>query len=204
MSFFRKNIKGFTLIELLVGVSISVIVGNAVFNFMSSTFSSEKYLERSFIAEGDAKSILRNLIAELRKMDYSEAGAYPISSAAANSLVFFSDINFDGKTERLRYFLDGNVLKRGIISPQGFPAVYDLGTERLSNAVESVVSGSEIFLYYDNSFNGEGASLTEPINIAVVKMVSINIPVELNGRNNGSTIYNITSQVSLRNLKDSI
>lgn len=201
LSAFRLN-RGFTLVEMLMALSVVVILGIVVGTFQRSIFSSGSYLQASFKAEDDARSVMKNLISETRSMNFSGLGGYYIEQASGNSFTFYSDINNDGKTERLRYFKEGTMLKRGITYPTGTPVVYTT-PEQVSIVVRDIANSSGIFFYYDDSYTGTSNPLPEPIDIVLVRLVKINIPIILRD-NKATTSYNITSQVSIRNMKDNL
>ena len=200
-SILRPN-KGFTLIEMFLALSITVILGIAVGAFQRNIFSSGNYLQESFRAEDDARKILRDMVSEIRSMNYSGVGGYFIEQASGSSFTFYSDINGDGKTERRRYYKDGDTIKRGIVYPTGSPINYS-SPEKISIVVRDIVNSGNIFSYYDENYNGFGSALSEPIDLPLIRLVKIDIPIILkNG--NATTTYDIESQVSIRNLKENL
>ncbi|HBM45554.1 MAG: hypothetical protein UT05_C0010G0015 [Parcubacteria group bacterium GW2011_GWF2_38_76] len=202
MKFFNKNKNiGFTTIELLLGITFVVFIGLAVGNFQENLFSNSDYLTRSLTAEGDARIVLRKLISELRTMNYSSVGSYPIGLATENSIIFYSDINSDNNMERLRYFLDGEFLKVGIVYPSGSPLSYDLDSEKISILVRNIVPGASIFTYYDTNYNGENGAIAFPVDLSLVRLVKVDIPILIKNRGT-TTPYSISSQVSIRNLNN--
>ncbi|MEI6296614.1 MAG: hypothetical protein WCO84_03130 [bacterium] len=203
----RKNLfkNGFTTAELLVGIAIFVFIGMAVNKFQSSIFSSSSYLQASLRTEDDARRILRTIISEIRSMNYSAVGGYPITSATGNSFIFYSDTNNDNNTERLRYFIEGTNLKRGIVYPTGSPFSYDLNNEKISIITSNIVATSSIFSYFSDSYVGTGMPLPEPVNLPDVRLIKVSIPATIKTADGKiSTSYEISSQVSIRNLKDNM
>ncbi|HRY62439.1 MAG TPA: hypothetical protein P5056_01570 [Candidatus Paceibacterota bacterium] len=199
----KNTKKGLTLIELLFGMAFIAFMGLAIANFQNSMFSSSEYLQRSLMAEGDARTVLRQLISELRAMNYSSVGSYPISSALENSITFYSDTNGDGNPERLRYFLDGDLFKVGVVYPSGAPLTYDINSERIKTLVRKVDPTASIFTYHGTEYTGENGALVFPVDIPLIRLVKVNIPIII--ENQGTTTpYSISSQVSLRNLKENL
>lgn len=195
--------KGITIIELLFGVSFIIVFSAVIYNFQNNLFSSSEYLQNSLNAESEARSVLRKIISELRSMNYSNIGTHPIQSASDDSIIFYSDINNNGNTERLHYFLDGNLLKVGVVYPSGAPLQYDLETESIKTLVRNVSASSSIFSYFDSSYDGTTEPLNLPINIVSIKLIKVNIPIILN-ETSTSTPYIISSQISIRNLKENL
>jgi type II secretory pathway pseudopilin PulG len=202
----RQNLGGFTLVEILVVCSIVVILSWAIASFGRDIFYQNFVLSRELVAEGEAKVAMRRLIYELRTAEPSNNGSYSIESASRSNLVFFSDINNDGKRERLRYFLDGKILKRGQIYPTGIPYVYSSSTESFSTIINDIINpGNLIFSYYDRSYDGTSSStpLAEPIDVKSIRLVKVEFLIDANSSQAPIPIY-MSSQVMIRNLKDNL
>lgn len=202
-----QNIKflkfGMTTVELLFGVAFVVLMGVAVSSLQDNIFSSSRFLEDSFGAEGEVRVVLRNIVSELRSLNYSAVGSYPIGGAFENSLIFYSDINGDGNAERLRYFRDGDLLKVGVVYPSGSPLSYLLTDERVKVLVRNISNTPNIFSYYDTNYNGQSSPLAFPVNTPLIRMVKVSVPIMIKNRST-ITPYVISSQVSLRNLKENL
>lgn len=197
---------GFTLIEMLIAVAIVGIISVAVSNFGRDIFYNNYVTQKALVAEGEAKLSLKKVVAELRTMAPSNTGTYPIESASKNSLVFYSDFDGDNLRERLRYFWSNGVLKRGATKPTGQPYTYATSSESVITAVNGLVNTNQlIFSYYDDSYNGSSTStpMAEPIDIKNVRLIKIELLVDANPDRSPIPLY-ISSQVSLRNLKDNL
>jgi len=205
-NFAKQNLNGFTLVEILVVVTIVVILSLAIANFGRDIFWQNYIWSRTLIAESEAKVAMRRLIAELRTAEPSSTGTYPIESASQNNLIFYSDLNNDGKRERLRYWLDGRTLRRGRVSPTGQPYVYDIGTESFSIVVNDLINSNNlIFSYYNRSYDGTASStpLAEPIEVKNIRLVKVEFLIDANSLQAPAPFY-LSSQVMLRNLKDNL
>ena len=197
---------GFTLVEILVVCVIVAILGLAIANFGRDIFWQNYVWSKALVAESEAKIVMRRLIAELRTAEPSSIGTYPIESASQNSLIFYSDINNDGKRERLRYWLDGRTLKRGQVSPSGPPYVYATNTESFSTVVNDIINSNNlVFSYYDRSYDGTASStsLAEPIEIKNIRLVKVEFLIDANSAQAPAPLY-LESQVMIRNLKDNL
>ncbi len=200
----NKNNKnfGFTLIEVLFVIAIVVFSGLVVSNFQKEIFQSGSRVQKSLISEEGGRKIIRNIVSEIRTMNFSAVGGYPIESASSNSLVFYSDVNGDGNMDRIRYFVDGAVLKRGVTFPSGSPLTYSGQPENISSVISGLLSGS-VFFYGDTNFLGESDYLIEPINIPLIRLIGIKVKINLDS--SGKTIpFEMSSKVSIRNLKDNL
>jgi hypothetical protein len=137
-------------------------------------------------------------------MQPAETGAYPIVTSATDSMVFYSDYDDDGIVERLRYYRSGNTLKKGVIEPTSNPPAYN-GTEVSVDEVHDLSGLAPIFEYYDDSYDGSATAtpLAQPVNNQDIRLVKITLTVDrLPGRPPGP--ITVTTQVSMRNLKDNL
>jgi len=108
---------GFTLPEIIVTTAIFTVILGAVSLFARDIFYYNTVFSSGLASYDDARKILRPIASEIRSAAQSSSGSYNIESANSTSFVFFSDVNADGKKERIRYFLSGTTLRRGVIMP---------------------------------------------------------------------------------------
>ncbi len=184
-------------------ISISVIVGIAVGTFQKDVFYLDTVFQDSLNAQKDTRNALASMSAEIRSASPSSVGAYPLAETATSSFTFYSDIDGDGLKERVRYFLNGKTLKKGVLEPSGNPLSYNPVNEIISDFVKNITNGtsSPIFAYYDDSYDGSTAPLPSPVNILSVSLVKITAVVDSNpGR--APIPLTLTTQMSIRNLKD--
>ncbi len=204
---YKKNIfnRGVTLIELVVVVAIVAVVTIAIATFQKDVFSLNASLQGSLNAQLEGSHVMRKMVGELRSASPSGAGAYPIAQAATSTVTFYADIDDDNLKEKVRYFMQGKLLRRGITEPTGNPTVYT-STEKIETLVSDVINTNvqPIFYYYDSTYNGvSGAALTVPINALLVRLVKINVIIDRDVNRPPGPIT-VTSQVSLRNIKDNL
>lgn len=194
--------RGFTLVEILFGVSIFVIIMIAL-----TMFSRNVWVYNSFVAAGlnnvdNIRQSLKILSAEIRTASTAETGAYVISQASDTSFTFYSDIDGDGVTERVRYFLASGKLQKGVIEPTGSPLTYNSANEQISTLIYNVTNPST-WSYYDTNYDGTTAPLSSPVNVASVRLVKITITIDKDP-NKAPVTNSFTTQVSIRNLKDNL
>lgn len=193
---------GFTLMEILVGVSIFILVTGVLTLFLRNVliYNSSIFTELTEINAG--RTALKTMKAEIRTASSGSDGAYAISLANATSFTFYSDIYDDGLKEKIRYFLDGTKIQKGVIKPTGSPLSYVAGNEVITTLVSGVISTS-IFSYYDKNYDGTTAALPFPVDISSVRLVKITFVIEENPNRSPSPI-SLSTQVSLRNIKDNL
>lgn len=100
--------KGFTLIETLIAIAIFTIALGAVFGSILMLYRSHGYTWEQSQAIEEARRGIEIMTKEIRGARSGEDGSYPIVLAGDKEFIFFSDIDNNGKTERVRYFL-GNL-----------------------------------------------------------------------------------------------
>lgn len=207
MNNYKKDIKknkGITLIELLITLAIFVLIMGAISYFVRDLFFYEDVFSGGLTSYDEARKIFQPIASEIRSASPSSLGAYSIEEAGVTSFIFFSDINNDGLKERIRYYLSGTNLMRGEITPTGTPLQYLSNTETVSEIIHGIRNDSvPIFTYYDSSYNGSSAPLTQPISILNVRLLKITLVID-NDVNKPPAPVTVTTQISIRNLKDNL
>ena len=204
MNLKNKN-KGFTLVELVVSVAIMILITISVTNFQRDIFFLNNSLQSSLNAQLDARHLVKVMVAELRKSTQSANGAYPIELASTTGVTFYSDVNNNGIIDKVRYFLSGDTIKKGVIVPTGNPLTYNSGNEVLTTLINSVISSSTVplFEYYPSTFAGTSSPLVQPVNISSVRLIKVTVIIDNNPLHSPAPLI-VTSSVSIRNLKDNL
>lgn len=99
---------GFTLIETLVTVAIFVLALGAVASFIIVSYRSQAYVLQQSAAINQARKGIETMAKELREARIGDDGSYIIEKAEDYEIIFYSDIDKDGATERVRYFFYGS------------------------------------------------------------------------------------------------
>ena len=192
--------KGFTLIEALVSMGIFLLIITAAMWFISTIFSSSNIIYNQLNAQKEARHVIENFVKEARNASASSIGSYLISAATATSFTFYSDIDADSYAEKVRYFVSGNIFKKGVIKPSGNPLVYNSATEVVTEVVHDLTSGQQPFLYFNKNYTGTGAALSFPINILDVRVVQLSLTIDQKPSVSPLPIT-VSSKVEIRNLK---
>jgi type IV pilus assembly protein PilW len=183
----RRSAAGFTLVELLIVIAIlSIVMGVAVTSFdnISRFFTrenvrSETQKKTRFGLETMIQDIM---LAGLNPRGVSGSG---VQMATGTSIRMASDLNFNGNfddpSETVTYALNGTNLQQ----------TNHLGTETL---VENV---SSFRLTY---FNAGGTELAEPISIADVRSVGVNIAITKPAGRDASVTRSYSTRIRCRNL----
>ncbi len=190
--------------EVLVGIFVLTLIGLAVWAFQKDIFSLETILSSSITVQEEARRAFKPMGAEIRTLSPSSTGAYPILQTSTTSFTFYSNLDSEPLKERIRYFLDGTTLKKGVIKPSGSPLVYNPANETVTDLVHNLANGATpIFSYYDTNYDGTTPPLAEPINITAVRLVKIMLILDQDPSRSPGPIA-LTTQISIRNLKDNL
>ncbi len=198
--------RAISLIEIMIAISIIVVAGGIVWVFQKNIFSLNGILQGNLLIEQEAGDTLKNFARETRIISPSSLGAYPIddNGAQVNSFTFYSDIDNDGLKEKVRYFLTGTNLNKGIIKPSGNPLTYNPLNEVTTTVVHNVRNNATpIFNYYDENYDGTSAPLSTPVNILNIRLVKITLILDIDPLRIPEPFI-FTTQISIRNLKNNL
>ncbi len=194
---------GFTLIEILVAVGIFLLLILGIGSILIYSFRSRDVIWEQLSTQNEGRKVLQDFTNELRSATASSIGAYAIESASTSSIVFYSNIDTDSLRERVRYFLSGTVLRRGVIKPTGTPMTYSAANETIVDVVHDISNGTTpLFTYYDTNYNGatNTSTLSLPINVTLVRAVGMYLRMD-EKPNLSPTPLIVQGKVELRNLK---
>lgn len=196
---------GFGLVEVIVVASILAFLTFSIGVFGKDIFSINSFVQFGLTNQNEGRKILRPFVSEVRSASQSSLGSYPIATAATSTFTFYTDTDSDGIKERIRYFLDDDELKKGIIIPEGNPLTYDDGSEDVENVIHHVVSTSTIFRYYDESYDGTASStpLDFPVLVSDIRLVEIIVSID-SDPNRPPEPSTVNTKVSIRNLKNNL
>lgn len=202
--YYKKYKGGFSVIETLAAIFILTLIGIAVWTFQKDVFSLNSSISSSLDAQQEARKAFKLLSAEIRSISPSNTGSYPIAEASPTSFIFYSNIDNDDLKERLRYFLDGNAVKKGVLKPNGNPLVYNPINETITEIVRDMANGATpIFDYYDADYDGTTAPLAQPVSAIAARLVKITLIIDKNPSRPPAPVT-MSTQVSMRNLKDNL
>ena len=137
-----KTLKGLTIVETIMTIAIVVIVMGGFTFLFAKLWKVYGYTIETGIATQVAIHAIDDAVEYVNKARVSENGSYPIVSAKEDEFIFYSDYDDDGVTERVRYFLETQQLKVGIIEPDTSeePASYEDETETITTVSKYVVN----------------------------------------------------------------
>lgn len=97
--------KSFTLIETIITIFIFTLILLVLFGSIILLYRTHGYQWEQSIAIDEARRGIEIMVKEIREIREGENGSYPLELTGDKEFIFYSDIDNDGKTERVRYFL---------------------------------------------------------------------------------------------------
>ena len=194
---------GFTLIELIIAIAILVIITVAINLFFINLYK-EQASDIARIKRIDiAGKTIETMSSEIRKMNRAENGSFPLEVVQEQELVFYSDVDNDGLTERVEYSLNGTILERKLVEPGG-----DLdysGAETITVITDGIRNGTDpLFKYYDENYTGDDENedpLFEPINVTSVQIIEIILDINTDEKYLSSPLR-VETKIHPRNLRN--
>jgi type II secretory pathway pseudopilin PulG len=201
--FHKNNKKGFSIVETLMVVGILLIVGLAIYSFQKDILSLNSMMRGGLEAEREANKVVKVMASEIRRASNGADGSYPIISAGPKELVFFADIDADNAIEKVRYYVSGGMLKKGVTKPLSVNPYYVGQPETSITLINFLLDpNADIFYYYDSSYDGTTAPLN-PIQIDKIRLVKVSLTIDRNAAQAPEAIH-VETQISIRNLKTNL
>jgi len=202
----NKNIPGFTLLEVIIAAFlfstiVALVAGFSAYFFKNYSFSVEEGQQVDL-----AKTGITEMIREIRKAQIGADGAWPLIQTDDNTLIFYADTNGDGNTDKIRYFLNGTNLNRGVTAPTLPPVTYPSQNEVVATLASNVVStGSAIFKYYNGNWPADTVNnpLIASQRILNTRFIEVNLTIS-QSTNFGAAPFQISSGVAIRSMKDNL
>lgn len=191
-----------TMLEVAVVLGILGIISVGASTLLMRGIRSNDVIWEQLTTQSEGRSVLHHIINDVRKAEESSVGSFPIVTATDNELTVYSNIDSDSLRERVRYWLDGTTLKRGIIKPAGNPLSYTQ-TEDVDTIAHNVVNidqGIPLFTYFDESYTGTQDALETPVTLTDVHVIQIQLELEKDADKTPVPLH-LESMFHLRNLK---
>ena len=155
----------------------------------------------------DVVVIDRRDINNLRKVRQADNGDYPVESGDQFDIQVYLDIDNDGVTERVHYWLDtvNDQLMLGIREPSSsVPPTYAAGdgtTRVIANYIVNEAT-QPIFYYYNENYPGDTVNnpIATPVAVENVRLVRVLLRINIDPIKAPNNV-NVESFVDLRNLE---
>jgi len=199
-----RNSNGFTIIETVVTISVVSIIFVLAANFVIDSLQSQRYLSQQNDAIVESRKAVAKMTAELREAVAADTGAYPLAKLDDQEIIFYSDVDKDDYTERVRYFLSGTELRRAVTEPTGDPLTYNEANETISTVAYYVQNGTTPLLYYYTQEYPVGTAedpLITPADPSITRLIQVHIQTNVDPNRIPDT-RDLDSFIQLRNLKE--
>ncbi|MDD5146687.1 MAG: hypothetical protein PHN39_03020 [Candidatus Pacebacteria bacterium] len=197
--------RGMSVVEMIISMALFVVVMGALVGFVSGLYRAYFYAFEQTRAVSEAVAGVEAMTKEIRTAVLGEDGSYIIEKAQDFEFIFYSDIDRDQRTERVRYFQSGTDFKKGVIKPTGNPPVYitnpadPLYQETVVILSKYVRNSPPIFRYFD----GDLQELPAPARLQDTKLMRLTLVINVDP-DRPPNDFILESEVQLRNLKDNL
>ena len=194
---------GYSLIEAIIVVSLFslatlAIMGTILFLYRTNANS----IEQAYALQNARKGV-EVMVRDIREATYGDEGSYPVVAMSTSSFTFFSDTDKDDSVERIRYFLQGSNLYRGVVQATGTPAIYATSSEEVlivSEDVRNIDQDADTFVFY----NASGTQVTNfTSELLDTRFVIVTLIVNINPTRLPEE-FTLRSSAMMRNLKDNL
>jgi type II secretory pathway component PulJ len=199
----KINEKGITLVEVLVATGIFALLSVAAVAIFTYSLKANKIIWEQLSTQNEGRKIVQDFVNEIRSATYSSVGAYTLEVASTTEIVYYSNIDTDTLRERIRYFLSGTSLKKGVTKPTSTPLVYNTSYEVITDVVHDLMdtTSTPIFTYYNQNYGYTSSTpLIQPVSVTDVRVVGINLTLE-EDPTASPVPFRIESKAEIRNLK---
>ncbi|HEC33075.1 MAG TPA: type II secretion system protein [Candidatus Kaiserbacteria bacterium] len=194
--------RGFTLVETVMVIAISVLILGSFVASISLFYRSNTYALEQAFAVNSARKGIENMMKDIRKVSYSDEGSYPVISMTTSSFSFYSNVDTDAYIEKVRYFIDGTDLKKGVVNSSGTPLSYNDANEIISVISDNVRNNTQsvaLFSYY----NASGTPVTNTASTTDIIFVTADIVVNVNPLDIVND-FRLRSSATMRNIREAI
>ncbi len=190
---------GYTLLELLIAIAIILILVPAITLAIRDLYRMHAGTISSAFALVEASKGMKEIVRDIRSSVYAENGSAPIVAIATSSLTLYADTDFDGRVERVRYFINAGSLKKGIIEPTSTSS-YPISTETISTLVPVVKNATTSLFSF---FTATGTPVTTTSQMVLIRRVEVQLIGAAKFGSKESQV-SLRSSASIRNLKETM
>jgi len=146
-----KKESGFTFIETLVTMAIFVVAIGAVITFSITLYRGQSFSFQQLTAINESRRGIETMVKELREAKMGDDGSHILESANDYEIIFYSDIDGDDETEKVRYFVfESNSLDNDCVAY----ATGDSCTVDFDNFTSGIVDSAEVEICVEGDLNG--------------------------------------------------
>jgi type II secretory pathway component PulJ len=201
-----KNCGGFTLIELLVAIFGFTLIAWGMIGLIGNIFAINNEQSGLLKDQGQAMQLALQISTQLRNAQTASNGAYALDQALPQQIIFYSTLNnATTSVDEFRYYVQNGQLWQGITYYNG--SSYNTSTEADTIVQKDLANGGNpVFYYYNGSYTGNATQtpLSQPINVATVKFVQVQLQIYNKAGGSKTSNYTVTVGAAIRNLKTNL
>jgi Tfp pilus assembly protein PilV len=195
-----------SLIEMLMAIFILLIGLEGITLLFLNSWKMNKFVLETGNASLIASRTVEVIVRDIRRARQADNGDYPIESGGDSDLKVYIDIDGDGVTERVHYYLSNGSVFRGVTKPNAtVPITYPSGdqTTLLLAQYISNTSSDPVFFYYNKNYPSDTINnpLATPIAVENVRLIKVHLLVNIDPVHAPDNI-NVESFAELRNLNN--
>lgn len=199
-------LRGMSLVEMLMAIFILLIGLEGVSLLFVNSWKMNKYVIETGNASLMASRTVNRIVKDIRMARQADNGDYPIESGKMNDLQIYIDIDGDGITERVHYYLSDGSIYRGITKPNAaVPVTYPSGDQTTSLLAQYIsnTNADPVFFYYNKNYPSDTINnpLATPVAVQNVRLIKVHLLVNIDPINAPNNI-NVESFAELRNLNN--
>lgn len=194
--------RGLSIVEMLVLVAVFGLVMIAVASSVLFFYRTNSNTVEQAFAINSARKGVQSMVRDIRETAYSDAGAFPVIAIATSTFTFYSDVDRDDSVERIRYFLDDTVLRKGVTNATGDPPAYVDANEVISLVSDNVRNTAQMIDTF-SYFTATGTQITNFADVTDVAFVDVHLIVNINPSRLPEE-FTLRGSATLRNLKTNL
>lgn len=202
----KKNLlqAGISLIEVVMTTALITVVISLILAFQNGILEDQQFILNSYISIQNVNQATQQFVKEIRNSQASDSGGYPLEIVNDNEIAFYSNVDKDSQIEKVRYFLDGTNLVKGITDPSPHPIQYLAQNEKTIIVAENLILDSTpVFYYYGDNYLANQTPLPQLQRATQTKLVEINLTSNSNP-NYLKENYQSHALAQIRILKDNL
>lgn len=198
--------RGFTLVEVIIAAAIFAVIAAVAAEFSVFYFRNYSFSYEEQQSVGQLQYALTQMVRDIREARQGDDGAWPIAVANDTEFDFYSDVTGDGRADKIRYYLNGTNLMRGVTEPTAVPVSYPSSNETARILATNVnLGGKPLFTYYNGNYPADTVNnpLLPANRLLSTRLVSVYLRIDIS-TNTGSQPFESSSSVQIRSMKDNL
>jgi prepilin-type N-terminal cleavage/methylation domain-containing protein len=187
--------KGFTFLETIIAIFILSLVMGIAITSVVVIYRNNSYIWDHAVAVNSARQSIDIMAREIREARTGDDGSYFIEKAGDKEFSFYSDIDNDGKTEKVRYFISavniGSETKECVTYTRGGSC-----SVNFSNFLSGSVISAQVKIYVEGDFGASNEYANISADGSSLGNICVSGCTDCPGFWQGLSTYDVTSRIS--------